>query len=80
MIAITIREATWQAIAASSLGWDLIEPPRSPYGHRYLWLDPNISEALHYARRPLEGFDEAILRLIAEERNGRSADDGRDAG
>ena len=43
MRAITIKAATWEAIAA---GHSLQEPRRSPYGHVYLWLAPDTQKML----------------------------------
>src|SRR6516164_3742615 len=64
MRAITIKAATWEAIAA---GHSLQEPRRSPYGHVYLWLAPAAQKMLEAARGPSEGWDEAIIRWIEEE-------------
>src|SRR6516164_8890246 len=68
MRAITIRAATWDALAA---GHSLQEPRRSPYGHVYLWLAPDTQKMLEAARGPSEGWDEAIMRWMEEERDER---------
>jgi hypothetical protein len=79
MRSIAISPAAWAALAASTeaRGLTLVasEPPRSPYGHVYVWLDQRAYKALEAYRRPAEGWSATVLRAIEEE----NAIDRRDA-
>ena len=63
MIRIHVSAAAYQAIAAGVPEDSRLPALRSPQGGYFLWLDKTTMSKLSAARRPSEGYSEAILRL-----------------
>jgi hypothetical protein len=67
MIRIHVSAAAYQAIAGGVPEDSRLPPLRSSQGGFFLWLDKVTVNQLKAARRPSEGFSEAILRLAEVE-------------